>query len=192
MGNTIWCVGKNYPLHALEMNQRPESSPVIFCKSYNSLVMSDQTVHLPTFSKQVQYEVELAFLFSESLKLSHITVALDLTARDIQNEIKKKGLPWTTAKSFKQSCPLGKWKEYHPQEQIHFHLTVNDLLRQKGNSKDMIFPIEELRTYIIEHFPVCPGDILITGTPEGISDIAKEDIAKLYLNDEIVGQFLFT
>jgi 2-keto-4-pentenoate hydratase/2-oxohepta-3-ene-1,7-dioic acid hydratase in catechol pathway len=192
MGSTVWCVGKNYLLHAKELNQPTEDEPLIFIKSICCIVNDGSCITLPSFSKHIDYEVELAFLLDENLKFSHVSVALDLTARDVQQECKKKGLPWTLAKSFKQSLPIGKWKKISKENDTYiFSLHVNGQQRQSGSSRDMLFSSEAIRNYLVEKFPLSAKDIVLTGTPQGISQVMPHDSASIFLNEEKVGEWNF-
>jgi len=192
MSSSIWCIGKNYSLHAKELAEPVEKEPLVFLKSVHCLVPSGGKIDLPCFSSNIEYEAELAFLFDEDLEFSQITIALDLTARDIQSVSKKKGLPWTLAKSFKQSCPLGRWLPYKNSEAIDFSLQVNGTLRQNGNSSDMLFSVTDIKKYLKKHFPVRPGDIVLTGTPEGISKVLPGDLASVYLGNTLMGSWSFS
>ena len=192
MCSSIWCIGKNYSLHAKELAEPLEKKPLVFLKSPHCLVPPGAKINLPSFSSNIEYETELAFLFDEDLEFSHITVALDLTARDIQSLCKKKGLPWTLAKSFKQACPLGTWLHYKKGDAIDFSLQVNGTLRQKGNSSSMLFSIGDIKKYLKKHFPVRPGDIVLTGTPEGISKVLPGDLASVYLGNTLMGSWSFS
>lgn len=191
MIGSIWCIGKNFEKHAKELSESPEKEPIVFLKSSRCLVESGQAIELPSFSSNVQYEVEIACLFDKNLSLTHFTVALDLTARDVQAKAKEKGLPWTLSKSFKQSCPIGSWLPITQLSNEDFSLHVNGLLRQKGYMKDMLFSIDKLKEYLTEHFPVTEGDILLTGTPEGISTIVSGDKADIYYGNLHLGSWTF-
>lgn len=187
----IWCAGKNYALHAKELGQPIEKEPIIFLKSAACIVSKGQIIRLPAFSSHIEYEVEIACLFDQELEISHFTVALDLTARDIQSKAKEKGLPWTLAKSFKQSCPLGTWQLIRDLQNTEFSLHVNGNQRQKGYVKNMLFPLDQLRDYLLKHFPVSAGDILLTGTPEGISTVISGDKAEVYCDKDHLGSWTF-
>ena len=192
MSNCIWCIGRNFALHAKEMGNSPEKEPCVFIKAMASSVMTGSKVKLPLFSKEVHYETELALLFDSELNFSHITVALDLTARDLQTNAKKKGLPWSLSKSFIDSCPIGKWQKYNRDKTYSFSLHVNQTIRQKGVSEDMIFSIHDVREYLLKRFPVRPGDIVLMGTPENVSKVIPHDLAELFLDETLVGQWMFT
>lgn len=177
----IWAVGRNYADHAKELGNQapaPQGVPMIFMKAGSSIVENGATFSLPSFSKDIHHELEIALQFGPDLRWKALSVALDLTARDIQNELKAKAHPWTLAKSFRNACLLGPLvpvsEELDPQN-LGFSLHINGELRQKGHTRDMIHPIEKLRLYILDHFPVTEGDLLLTGTPAGVGPLAPND-----------------
>jgi len=181
----IWAIGRNYADHAKELGNTPGTSaqdPLIFLKAGSGIVENQKSFHLPKFSNDVHHEVEITLQFGEDLSFSGITLGIDVTARDAQNRLKKAGSPWTLAKSFKESCLLGPMMllagssiEKALQE-IEFFLKINGEVRQKGNSRDMIHSIEQQRSYVLECFPVVPGDLLMTGTPAGVGPIRSGDV----------------
>jgi len=185
MSGNIWAVGRNYQDHAKEMGltmvERP-AEPMIFLKAGSSTVVPGSEIVLPSWSSEIHHEVEVALRFDEKLNFSHLTIALDLTARDQQTKLKQLGHPWTLAKSFRHSCPLGApvpiekipngWQGF---QVLQFSLQVNGQRRQSGSPADMLFSAEELRTYLISRFPVTPGDWLLTGTPAGVGPIKAGD-----------------
>ena len=170
----IWAVGRTYGEHAKELgNAVPTSQqdPMIFLKAGSCVVANGETFELPGFSKDIHHECEVAFLFNEKLEFEELTLALDLTARDVQDRLKKAGHPWTLAKSFKNSCPLGIWAKIpkgQDLQNLKFTFKVNGEMRQSGTTSDMIHSVEALRRYVIDRFPVVPGDVLLTGTPQGV------------------------
>jgi acylpyruvate hydrolase len=186
----IWAVGRNYADHAKELgNAVPsvESTPMIFLKAGSSAVMNGETFVLPFFSADIQHEIEVAFRFDRDLRFAELTLAVDLTARDVQNALKAKGHPWTLAKSFRSACLLGPMMKIPADldlQTIEFLLKTNGTVRQKGHTGDMIHSVEKLRQYVIEHFPVVEGDLLLTGTPAGVSGLKPGD----RLEAEIPGQ----
>jgi 2-keto-4-pentenoate hydratase/2-oxohepta-3-ene-1,7-dioic acid hydratase in catechol pathway len=184
MHKNIWAVGRNYADHAKEMNAIPSIEPLIFLKAGSSLNY-DQTITLPDWSKEIHHELELAFLIDKNLNLSHMTLALDLTARDKQSAAKQAGHPWTLSKSFTGSCPLGKWIPIQDIEVLNFYLLKNEQIVQTTPAHEMIFKPEFLLQYIKNHFPVVENDILLTGTPAGVGPCRKGDllIAKLTSDD---------
>lgn len=180
MHKNIWAVGRNYADHAKEMNATPPLEPMFFLKA-GSCLHHDQVITLPSWSAEIHYELELAFLIDKHLNLSHMTLALDLTARDKQTEAKKQGTPWTLSKSFSGACPIGKWIPLQNKEHLSFHLLQNGQIVQNGKASDMIFTPEALLDYAKKHFPVTENDILLTGTPAGVGPCHRGDllIAKL-------------
>jgi acylpyruvate hydrolase len=182
MTSQIWAVGRNYADHAKELgNAVPEktSEPMIFLKGGGTIVPEGMLIHLPSWSNDVHHECELAFQFGDNLEFSHVTVALDLTARDVQAKLKAASHPWTLAKSFRDSCPLGKPIALNslakPIEELNFSFKVNGEIRQKGSPKQMIHSVNRLREYLVERFPVLPGDWLLTGTPAGVAQLRSGD-----------------
>lgn len=182
MAAQIWAVGRNYADHAKELgNAVPEKAgdPMIFLKGGGTIVPEGNAIHLPKWSNDIHHECELAFRFDENLEFSHVTVALDLTARDIQAKLKAQAHPWTLAKSFRDSCPLGKPIALSTLgkaiEDLNFSLKVNGEIRQNGSPKQMIHSVKKLREYVIERFPVLPGDWLLTGTPAGVAPLRSGD-----------------
>jgi 2-keto-4-pentenoate hydratase/2-oxohepta-3-ene-1,7-dioic acid hydratase in catechol pathway len=185
----IWAVGRNYSEHAKELGHAvpaPESEPLVFLKAGTSIVGPEETFSLPAFSHDVHHECEVALRFGPRFEFTEIAIALDLTARDVQSKAKTSGGPWTLAKSFKASCPLGplvKIPAGCDLQNLEFRLHVNGELRQKGHTRDMIHPIEKMRRYVLERFPVVEGDLLLTGTPVGVAKLNPGDT----LEAEIIG-----
>jgi acylpyruvate hydrolase len=177
--HNIWCSALNYHDTAKEINtSAPLKEPIFFLKSGSTISHEDQLVILPSFSHEVLYEVEIALQFNKNLEAEWIGLALDLTARDLQKKLKTQAFPWTLAKSFKGSCPIGSFipiKKLDRLDNLDFSLEVNNSLRQKGNTRDMVFSCRALIIYLLAHFPVCPYDLLLTGTPAGASQIKKGD-----------------
>jgi acylpyruvate hydrolase len=177
----IWAVGRNYADHAKELgNTVPssESDPMIFLKAGSSAVFDGGIFTLPGFSHDIQHEIEVALRFDGSLQFSELTLAVDLTARDVQNALKAKGHPWTLAKSFRSACLVGPMMKIPADldlQNIEFHLKTNGAIRQKGHTGDMIHSVEKLRRYVVERFPVVEGDLLLTGTPAGVSALKPGD-----------------
>jgi acylpyruvate hydrolase len=183
MIRNIWAVGRNYKAHAKEMGAAVTSKPMIFLKAGSSASL-ERDVPLYAGSKEIHHELEIALRFGPDLdaagqlQFNAAAVALDLTARDIQAELKTNSHPWTLAKSFKHSCPLSAMVAITSTvPHFEFQLTVNDVLRQTGNTRDMIFDFETLRRYVCENFPVEPGDLLLTGTPSGVASLKPNDTA---------------
>ncbi len=169
----IWCVGRNYAEHAKELGNSVPEEPMIFLKAGSTIVPNQGRFALPKFSQDIHHECEVAYRFDAQLNLSEMTLALDLTARDVQTKLKNAGHPWTLAKSFKASCPIGPFVE--AQFDVAFIFKVNGETRQMGQTHDMIHSTDKLKKYVLERFPVHPGDLLLTGTPKGVSRLAPGD-----------------
>lgn len=188
MIRNIWAVGRNYADHAKELGNAVPNAPLIFLKAGSTASEATRDILLPASGATIHHEIELALRFDERLEISHACVALDLTDREKQSELKSRGEPWTLAKSFRDSCPLS---EFFPVaslgelQNLDLELRINDTLRQQGNTSEMIFVIEELVAYVKRHFPVCPGDLLLTGTPAGVGPLAKGDEVVAVIKDKI-------
>ncbi|MEX0823867.1 MAG: fumarylacetoacetate hydrolase family protein [Balneolaceae bacterium] len=185
---TLFCIGRNYAKHAVEMKSDLPEEPVVFLKPRSSLVFDDGPILLPERSGDVHHEVELVVLIGSELKnadpneakkaIKAIGIGLDLTARDIQADAKKKGLPWSLAKGFDTFAPLGNLVPYNGQtdlQNLSLKIRINDEIRQEGNTKDMIFPVTELLSYLSHQFTLHPGDLIFTGTPEGVGPVYRGD-----------------
>jgi acylpyruvate hydrolase len=181
----IWAVGRNYADHAKELgNAVPEAAgdPMIFLKGGGTIVAAGGTIHLPKWTNDVHHECELALRFDDEMQFSHLTIGLDLTAREVQAKLKAQGHPWTLAKSFRDSCPLGEAVSFSKVPggidgfaNLNFWLKVNGELRQKASPRQMIHSIHKLREYLVERFPVHAGDWLLTGTPAGVAPLRSGD-----------------
>lgn len=195
---SIYCIGRNYAKHAAEMDSELTEDPVVFLKPRSSIIFNGGTIKIPTASKNVHHEVELVILIgSRASELSvedapqaikAFGVGLDITARDIQSEAKKSGLPWTLAKGFKTFAPLGSFVKYSPNidiQNIPIAVQVNGEIRQTGNTSDMLFSVNRLVSYLSHQFTLYPGDLIFTGTPEGVSQIENGDIVRATLGNGI-------
>ncbi|KXZ41877.1 hypothetical protein GPECTOR_254g637 [Gonium pectorale] len=172
----IWCIGRNYAEHARELGNDVPSKPMIFLKAGSSAVKPG-VLRLPEWSADVHHEVELAVELGPDLAPVRAAVALDLTARDVQAELKQQQWPWTLAKSFRGSTPLGpafSLKGVDPAS-LTLTLDVNGVRRQTGRTADMVFDLATQVSYVRTHFPVMPGDVLLTGTPPGVSAMRPGD-----------------
>ena len=183
MIRNIWAVGRNYRDHAKEMGADLPEKPLVFLKA-GSTSTTLRDVPLFTGSKDIHHEIEIALRFgsvpdsSGHLLFDGAAIALDLTARDLQSEAKAGGLPWTSAKSFPHSCPIsGMMAVSGDVPHFQFELEVNGEPRQKGDTRNMIFDFETLRVYVQKNFPVEPGDLLLTGTPQGVAALKPGDTA---------------
>jgi 2-keto-4-pentenoate hydratase/2-oxohepta-3-ene-1,7-dioic acid hydratase in catechol pathway len=187
MIQNIWAVGRNYAEHAKELGNAVPTEPMIFLKSGSTATLASSTIHLPSWQPHIHHEVELALRFNGKLEIDRACIALDLTDREKQNALKEKGHPWTLAKSFKESCPLGEFfevKNLDELKNLQISLKVNGETRQNGSTSQMIFSLETLIQFVLKHFPVVPGDLLLTGTPAGVSAFKAGDV----LEAEIQGK----
>ena len=184
----IVCLGRNYLDHIRELNNKVPDRAVIFCKPATSIIPSGGEVIIPDYSQNCHHELELALLIgkpgkdiAEAEARSYIAgygVAIDLTLRDVQDELKGKGLPWEIAKGFDSSCPLS---DFVPADQvsdannIQLTMKVNGEIRQQGTTAQMMRSIEEIISEISKYFTLETGDIILTGTPAGVSKIVSGD-----------------
>lgn len=193
----IFCVGRNYSEHAKELGNAIPEEPVIFMKPQNALLHSHTPFYYPEFCNELHYELELVLrickngkYISESQASKYynaITVGIDFTARDIQAELKAKGLPWEKAKAWDNSAVVGTWKDITSSVNnsvIHFSLQKNGELVQKGVSTDMIFNFDEIISHISNYFSLNIGDLVFTGTPAGVGECVVGDILIGYLENE--------
>jgi acylpyruvate hydrolase len=172
----IWGVGRNFKDHAKEMKAEVPSSPIIFLKSGASVNSDPSTIQLPAWAMDVHHEVELAVRISEQGHPLQGTIALDLTERHFQSLAKQNGHPWTLAKSFKGATVLGDWLPWTPAFlDSEISLLINGQQRQKGHLRDLIFSLEAITEFLLQHFPVCEGDVILLGTPSGVGPIQRGD-----------------
>jgi 2-keto-4-pentenoate hydratase/2-oxohepta-3-ene-1,7-dioic acid hydratase in catechol pathway len=183
----VICVGRNYAEHALELNNPVPTEPILFIKPSTAIVDMRQPIGIPTEQGSCQVETEIALLIDTKLcraterkaaeAIAGLGLGFDLTLRDVQNELKKNGLPWEMAKAFDGSCPLsGFLPVIRPEwDNIGLQLQLNGEIQQYGNSIDMITPIVSLLVYISHHFTLLPGDVVLTGTPAGVCPLSIGD-----------------
>lgn len=190
------CIGRNYAAHAAELgNDRPDR-PVVFMKPGSAILANNKPFYLPEFSEEIHYELELVVKIAKNGRhveppfamdyVEGIGLGLDLTARDLQNRCKEKGHPWEIAKAFDNSAPISTDflvpDTFEQFDNIEFTLEKNGKTVQHGRSRDMIFPIAELIQYVSRFFRLQKGDLIFTGTPEGVG--------KLDAGDELVGKIV--
>lgn len=193
----ILCVGRNYVKHAEELGNEVPDEPVIFMKPDSALMRQRDAFYIPDWTNEVHYEAELVVRFMRLGKniearfapkyYQEITVGLDFTARDVQSQLKSKGLPWEKAKAFDQSAVLGNWvdiSELKNREEISFQLFKNGELVQDGNSKFMINSIPQLVEHCSSYFTIKIGDLLFTGTPQGVGPVKAGDVLEAFLEGE--------
>lgn len=197
----IYCVGRNYILHAKELNNAVPTSPFLFTKPTHALVKGQgQTISMPQDQGSIHYEVELVLhigkKFEEGKKaeelIDKIAVGIDFTLRDVQGELKEKGLPWLLAKGFPNSAVLSQWLPFEGLETTASHdftLEKNGEEVQRGNIKEMIFDIPTIIEFCGKHLGLGEGDIIFTGTPAGVGPIVNGDHFVLKWKEEKVGEF---
>ncbi len=196
----IICVGRNYEAHAKELNNAVEESPVIFLKPETALIPNKQPFFYPAFSNDVHYETELVVKICKlgkhiDEKFAHryyqeIALGIDFTARDVQSQLKTKGLPWELAKGFDGSAPLGKFIEIESMQKniqdLHFHMKLNGEIKQVGHTANMIFSVDKIIAFISTYFTLKIGDLIFTGTPSGVGPVKKGDHLEAWLEEEKV------
>ena len=191
----VVCVGSNYSEHIREMGGSQAPEPVLFIKPETALCDLRQPVAIPKGLGSVHHEVELAVLIGTPLKqasedrvaraIAGFGVALDLTLRDIQGACKKAGQPWEKAKAFDGSCPISGFipeAEFGDAQNVDISLSVNGELRQQGNTRDMITQIVPLISYMSRFFTLRAGDIILTGTPQGVGPLVSGDMLTVSVN----------
>ena len=184
----IICVGRNYAEHAKEMKADVPTTPVLFLKPPTAVVHNHGSVVIPPVSRELHHEVEMTVLIGKGGKnisrekaMEHIAgygIGLDMTLRDLQSDAKKKGLPWSVAKGFDTSAPLSDFvpaASVANPHQLTVELTVNGSARQKGSTSDFIFKLDQLVSSISQIFTLEPGDVIFTGTPEGVAQAVAGD-----------------
>jgi len=195
----IICVGRNYAAHAAELKNEVPTEPVIFLKPDTALLPKRQPFFYPDFSKDIHFETEVVVRINRLGKniapkfthkyYSELSLGIDFTARDLQQKLKEKGLPWEKAKAFDGSAPTGQFidKSTLPEvNQLNFELKINGKSRQSGNTSQMLFSIDELISYVSKYFTLKIGDLIFTGTPQGVGPIAIGDHLEAYLENEKV------
>jgi 5-carboxymethyl-2-hydroxymuconate isomerase len=184
----IVCLGRNYSEHIRELGNEVPDQPVIFIKPSTSIIGDGESVVIPSYSRDCHYEVELAVLIGkwgknipEAEAMEHVAgygVAIDLTLRDVQNEQKKKGLPWEIAKGFDTACPLSDFVSaagIADPHNLRLSLQVNGVLRQDGSTSQMLRRIESIIHHMSTIFTLEEGDIILTGTPAGVGPVSTGD-----------------
>ena len=197
----IICIGRNYIDHAKELNNPVPEKPVFFMKPETSLLLKNRPFYYPGFSKEIHYETEIVIKINRLGKYieekfahryySEIGLGIDFTARDLQKECKAKGYPWEIAKAFEHSAPLSESfinKEDLPGN-INFTLKLNDKIVQNGNTKDMIFSVDKIISYVSQFFTLKIGDLIFTGTPAGVGEVKIGDNLKGYIENKLMFDF---
>ena len=193
----IICIGRNYIDHAKELGNDIPDEPVIFMKPKSALLQPHTPFYYPEFTNELHYEIELVLRICKNGKYitenqaasyyNAITVGIDFTARDIQEELKKKGLPWEKAKAFDNSAIIGKFIDVAPKtdlSKVNFSLLKNKEIVQKGNAADMIFSFAEIIANVSQYFSLNIGDYIFTGTPAGVGECVVGDELEGFYEDQ--------
>ncbi len=184
----IICIGRNYAKHIEELQNERPTEPVIFLKPDSAILAKNQPFFIPPFSNDIHYEVEILVKINKvgkyiDEKFAHkyydeIGLGIDFTARDLQDKLKNKGLPWEKSKAFDGSALIG---DFFPKESLgdlsnlNFSLQINDNEVQNGSSNAMLWKIDEIIAYVSQFFTLKKGDIIFTGTPEGVGKVNEND-----------------
>ncbi|WP_425237895.1 fumarylacetoacetate hydrolase family protein [Ulvibacterium sp.] len=195
------CIGRNYTEHIRELANEKPTAPVIFIKPDSAILPKEQDFYIPDFSNDIHYEVEVLVKIKKVGKHIHknfahtyydeISLGIDFTARDLQAQLKEKGLPWEKAKGFDGAAVIGEWlpkTKFKDLDELSFSLFKNGEEVQKGNTALMLWKIDELISYASEFFMLKKGDVIFTGTPAGVGRIQAND----YLSGVLEGQELFS
>ncbi|MFZ1705960.1 MAG: fumarylacetoacetate hydrolase family protein [Saprospiraceae bacterium] len=192
----IFCIGRNYADHAAELNNPLPAKPMVFMKPSTALLLDNKPFYHPEFSKDIHYELELVLKVKKNGKhvlpefaadyFDEVAMGIDFTARDLQEQCKQNGHPWEIAKSFDHSAAVSNFfplSDYN-RNNISFTLKLNGEKRQQGQTKNLIFPFNDLICYISQYFTLQKGDLIYTGTPAGVGKVAIGDHLEGYLEDK--------
>ena len=193
----IIAIGRNYAEHAKELNNPVPTTPVIFMKPDTALLKDNKPFYHPEFSEDIHHEIELVLKISKEGKhinekfasgyFDEIGLGIDFTARDIQNRQKEKGLPWELAKSFDHSAPISNFlpkSQFADLYNLNLKLDVNGHARQNGNTKDLLFSFDKLIAFVSQYITLKKGDLIFTGTPEGVAAVKPGDRLEGYLEGQ--------
>ena len=191
------CIGRNYTEHIKELENEKPPNPVVFLKPDTAILLKKQPFFIPDFSDDVHHEVEVLVKINRvgkhiDRKFAHkyykeIGLGIDFTARDLQTQLKAKGLPWEKAKAFDGAAIIGNWisiDEIENVNDINFTLQKNDTVIQQGNTSHMLWKIDELIEYVSKYFTLKIGDIIFTGTPAGVGKVIANDKLKGFIEDK--------
>ncbi|MRX45865.1 fumarylacetoacetate hydrolase family protein [Pedobacter puniceum] len=193
----IIAIGRNYAEHAKELNNDVPEKPVIFMMPDTALLKGNKPFYHPDFSKDIHYEIELVLKISKEGKhiakkfankyYEEIGLGIDFTARDLQSELKSKGLPWVLAKGFDNSAPISEFlpiQNFKNLNDLNFSLKINNELKQQGNTSQMMFSFDDIICFASQYFTLKKGDLIFTGTPAGVGKINIGDKLKGYIEDQ--------
>ncbi len=198
----IICIGRNYAEHAKELKNDIPTEPVFFMKPDTALLKDGEPFYYPEFTKDLHHEIEIVLKINKVGKhideqfahkyFEEIGLGIDFTARDLQSKAKEKGLPWEKAKAFDGSAPLGKFMsktQFANLSDIGFELKVNGETRQKGNTSDLLFSFDKIIAYVSQFVTLKVGDLIYTGTPEGVGPVKIGDKLQGYIGDQLMLEF---
>lgn len=199
----IICIGRNYAKHAEELNNPIPEEPVVFLKPDTAILLKKHPFFIPEHSNEVHHEIEVVVKINRLGKhieprfahkyYDEIGLGIDFTARDVQTKCKEKGLPWEKAKAFDGSAAVSRFftlsEINKPITDINFHLDINGSTVQKGNTKNMLFPVNEIIAHVSKYFTLKTGDLIFTGTPAGVGKVNRNDLLELYLEGEKIFYF---
>ena len=191
------CIGRNYAQHISELKSEKPTDPVIFLKPDTAILLKKQPFFIPDFSNEVHHEVEVLIKINRvgkyiDSKFAHkyyeqIGLGIDFTARDLQQQLKQKGLPWEISKAFDGSAVIGKWvskSSFENLNKLPFSLLKNNETVQSATTEDMLWGIDEIIAYVSKFFTLKIGDIIFTGTPSGVGKVESNDSLKGYIGDD--------
>ncbi len=194
------CIGRNYTEHIAELKNERPLEPVVFIKPDSAILPKEQDFYIPEFSNEIHYEVEVLIKIKKVGKhiqkqfahkyYDEVSLGIDFTARDLQSQLKNKGLPWEKAKGFDGAAVIGKWvnkKKYENLDKLEFSLLKNKEIVQKGDTSLMLWKIDDIIAYVSTYFTLKKGDIIFTGTPSGVGKVVSND----YLEGRIEGESFF-
>ncbi|MGQ1891415.1 fumarylacetoacetate hydrolase family protein [Thermophagus sp. OGC60D27] len=199
----ILCIGRNYADHARELSNPVPAEPVVFLKPDSALLRNNDPFFIPDFAKAFHHEVEIVVRINRLGKnieeqfahryYDEIGLGIDFTARDLQEKLRQKGLPWEKSKAFDNSAVISKFvhkDRYVDLNNLNFHLEVNDEVRQKGNTSDMLFSIDRIIANVSKYFMLKIGDLIYTGTPAGVGPVKTGDRLKGFIEDDLFFDFM--
>ena len=191
------CIGRNYAQHISELKNEKPTEPVLFLKPDTAILLKKQPFFIPDFSDEVHHEVEVLVKINRvgkhiDVKFAHkyydeIGLGIDFTARDLQQKLKEKGLPWEKAKAFDGSAVVGKWvskSKFENLDNLPFSLLKNNKTVQSSTTQDMLWSIDEIIAYVSQFFTLKIGDIIFTATPSGVSPVQPNDSLKGFIGEE--------
>lgn len=195
---TIFCIGRNFAEHAKELNNPIPGNPIVFTKPTTALIGNEETVEIPAGTSELHHEAEMVVAIGKGGRhiarkdaLTHVAgyaIGIDVTDRALQSALKEKAHPWVLAKGLDTFAPLG---EFVPASlvtdptNVDIKLTVNGEIRQLGNTKDMLFPVDDLIARLSTFFTLRPGDLIYTGTPAGVGPMRNGDIVETTLGENL-------